>query len=180
MATKAVKKKSPTKAAPEVVNKSSDSSKSASVIPFAPLAGMTNPNLCNFNQPMPSLFDGAYETMETCMANYKNQQEDLTNSVTASLSTLANRTKEIIETLTSVTQESSQRNAEAIKALMASRTLNEYAEAQNKLAQQNFDDAMSTMTKLSEMTIKLYSEAFEPVNAQMTKAMSSVMKKNAA
>lgn len=179
MATKAVKKKSPAKAAPEVVSKSSDSSKSASVIPFAPLAGMTNPNLCNFNQPIPS-FEGAYETMETLMANYKNQQEDLTNSVTASLSTLANRTKDIIETLTSVAQESGQRNAEAIKSLMASRTLNEYAEAQNKLAQQNFDDAMSTMTKLSEMTIKLYTEAFEPVNAQMTKAMSSVMKKNAA
>ena len=125
------------------------------------------------------------------MANYKDQYEKLTGDATSSLregvescvkssSTFAKGAEQLIKTLAEVAQESGQRNAEAIKSLMASRTLNEYADAQNKLAQQNFDDAMSTMTKLSEMTIKLYTEAFEPVNAQMTKAMSSVMKKNAA
>ena len=196
MATKTVKKKSPVKTAGLSATKSKP--KSAAIVPFAPLAaslagplaGMAESNMCNFNQQLPS-FGGNFETMETMMANYKDQYEKLTGDATSSLregvescvkssSTFAKGAEQLIKTLAEVAQESGQRNAEAIKSLMASRTLNEYADAQNKLAQQNFDDAMSTMTKLSEMTIKLYTEAFEPVNAQMTKAMSSVMKKNAA
>ncbi len=128
------------------------------------------------------------------MNNFKNQYEKMTGDASASVresvenltkssSTFAKGAEQILKTVATVAQESGQRNAEAVKALMACRTLNEFAEAQNKLAQQNFDEAMSTMTKLSEMTIKLCSEAMEPINGQMTKAMTSAMsaaKKNAA
>ncbi len=125
------------------------------------------------------------------MSNYKEQYEKLTGGTSASAKeamescmasgkTFAKGAEKIMKTLAELAQESSQRNAEAMKSLMASRTLNEFAEAQNKLAQQNFEEAMSTATKLSEMTIKLYSEALEPINGQMTKAMTAAMKKNAA
>ncbi len=125
------------------------------------------------------------------MSNYKEQYKKLTGGTSASAKeamescmasgkTFAKGAEKIMKTLAELAQESSQRNAEAMKSLMASRTLNEFAEAQNKLAQQNFEEAMSTVTKLSEMTIKLYSEALEPINGQMTKAMTAAMKKNAA
>jgi phasin family protein len=168
-------------------------SKSTSVVPFNPLSAITNPDFAKFNKSIPSL-GGSFETMETTMNNFKNQYEKISSEASSSVresvenlskssATFAKGAEKIMKTLAEAAQGSSQRNAEAVKALMATRTLNEFAEAQNKLVQQNFEEAMSTMTKLSEMTIKLCSEAMEPINGQMTKAMTSAMsaaKKNAA
>jgi len=167
--------------------------KLASVVALNPLSAMTNPDFAKFNKSIPSL-GGSFETMETTMTNFKNQYEKISSEASSSVresveslskssATFAKGAEQILKTITEAAQGSSQRNAEAVKALMATRTLNEFAEAQNKLAQQNFEEAMSTITKLSEMTIKLYSEALEPINGQMTKAMTSAMsaaKKNAA
>lgn len=125
------------------------------------------------------------------MANYKDQYEKMSGDTTAAMrqniescvkssTSLAKGAEQMIKTIMEVAQESSARNAEAIKALMASRTVNEFAEAQNKLVQQNFDEAMSTATKLSEMAIKISTEALEPVNAQMTKAMKKAGESMAA
>lgn len=202
MASKTVKKKAPAKTAESTVKSSAAKAasaaqaKTASVIPFGPLSGMTNTDFSNFNQSLPA-FSGTFESMETTMNNFKSQYEKMTcdasssmresvECMTKSTSSLTKGAEQMMKTIMQVAQESSQRNAEAMKAMMACRTMNEFAEAQNKMAQQNFDDAMSTMTKLSEMTIKLCTEALEPINGQMTKAMSgamasaSAMKKNAA
>lgn len=207
MASKPVKKKAAPKASIETEAKAAVSKaenvakaaaftakpKSASVVPFNPLSGIATPDFSTFNQSIPSL-DGSLETMETTMTNFKNQYEKFSSEASSSVresvenlskssATFAKGAEQILKTITEAAQGSSQRNAEALKALMATRTLNEFAEAQNQLAQQNFEEAMSTMTKLSEMTIKLCSDAFEPINGQMTKAMSSAMsaaKKNAA
>lgn len=212
MASKPVKKKAAPKASVEasakaVVDKAETVAKAtvgkaaaftakpklASVVALNPLSAMTNPDFAKFNKSIPSL-GGSFETMETTMTNFKNQYEKISSEATSSVresvenlskssATFAKGAEQILKTIAEAAQGSSQRNAEAVKALMATRTLNEFAEAQNKLAQQNFEEAMSTMTKLSEMTIKLCSEAFEPINGQMTKAMTSAMsaaKKNAA
>ncbi len=198
MATKSTKKKASPKAAAKPnakLTKSSSSAsqpKTASVIPFNPLEGMAKANFANFNQSMPSF--GGIESMETTMNSFKEQMEKMSGgatesaregieSLTKSGSTFTKGAEQMMKTLTSAIQESSQRNAEAMKALMACRTLNEFAEAQNKMAQQNFDEMMSTMTKMSEMTIKLCKDAMEPMNNQMTKAMNGAMcaaKKNVA
>jgi len=193
----AASSEAPAKVASSAAKPKQASSKSTSVVPFNPMGstlnGMANPDFSKFKQSIPS-FDGSFVNMETTMNNFKNQYEKMTGDASSTVregvetfsktgATFAKGAEQILKTIAEVAQESSQRNAEAVKALMASRTLNEFAEAQNKLAQQNFDDAMSTMTKLSEMTIKLCSEAFEPINGQMTKAMTSAMnaaKKNAA
>lgn len=189
MASKSIKKKSAPKAAAKASPKPATKSK---VIPFNPLEGMAKTNFANFNQSMPSF--GGLESMETTMNSFKEQMEKMSGgasesaregieSLTKSGETFTKGAEQLMKTLSSVVQESSQRNAEAMKGLMACRTLNEFAEAQNKMAQQNFDDMMSMMTKMSEMTIKLCKEAMEPMNAQMTKAMNGAMaaaKKNAA
>ncbi len=212
MASKPVKKKAAPKASVEiaaeaVVDKAESVAKAtgakaatftakpklASVVSLNPLSAMTNPDFAKFNKSIPSM-GGSFETMETTMNNFKNQYEKISSEASSSVresvenlskssATFAKGAEQIMKTIAEAAQGSSQRNAEALKALMATRTLNEFAEAQNKLAQQNFEEAMSTMTKLSEMTIKLCSEALEPINGQMTKAMTSAMsaaKKNAA
>lgn len=199
MVSKSSKKKAAPKAAAKPSIKSSTKSPAtvskqsmASIIPFNPLEGMAKSNFANFNQSLPSF--GGIESMETTMNSLKEQMEKMSGGATESAregienltksgATFTKGAEQMMKTITTVVQESSQRNAEAIKAMMACKTLNELTEAQNKMAQQNFEDMMSTMTKMSEMTIKLCKEAMEPMNAQMTKAMNGAMsaaKKNAA
>jgi phasin family protein len=193
MATKTAKNK-PSKAARKTTAKDpihtpakaeSPAAKRSTVVPFNPLS-----SLSNFNTSAPN-FGGSFDSMESVMTNYKDQYEKMTGGASASVqesmescmksyTTFAKGAEKVMKTIAELAQDSAQRNSEAIKSLMASRTLNEFAEAQNKLAQQNFDEAMSAATKISEMTIKLFSEALEPINGQMTKAMTSAMKKNAA
>jgi len=86
----------------------------------------------------------------------------------------------IIKTAASLTQTAAETQAEFAKTLMGSKTLNEYTEAQNKIAQANFDQFMSSATTLSEMSVKILSEASEPLNEQMTKAMQKANSQMAA
>ena len=79
--------------------------------------------------------------------------------------------EEFVKTYTALAQESAERNAQGFKTLLSSKTLNEYTEAQNSLAQQNFDDFMEGFTKLSELGVRLATEAFEPLNDQFSKSL---------
>lgn len=71
-------------------------------------------------------------------------------------------------------QSAAEKQAEFAKQAMSSKTLNEFSELQNKMAQTSFDDFMAGATKLSEMAVKTLTDASEPVNEQMTKAMNNV------
>lgn len=80
-------------------------------------------------------------------------------------------TEDIMKTYMSLAQETAAKNSEAIKTLLGCKNLNELTEAQNKLAQQSFDGFMAGATKLSELTVKLTTEALEPINDQVSKTM---------
>ncbi len=84
---------------------------------------------------------------------------------------LAKGMEDILKTCLSIAQASTEKSQEAAKTMMACKTLNEFTEAQSKLAQDSFDDFMSTATKLSELSIKVATESLEPINDQVGKAM---------
>lgn len=84
--------------------------------------------------------------------------------------------EDMVKTCTSLAQSATERNTQAMKSLLGCKTLNEFTEAQNKLAQENLDEFLSSMTKLSEMSVKVASEAFEPINDQISKSMKKANK----
>ena len=75
-----------------------------------------------------------------------------------------------------MTQDAGQKSKEAMKSLMACKTLNEFTETQTKLAQQGFDDMVENTSKLTEMSIRCATECAEPLNDQMTKTMKKANK----
>lgn len=79
--------------------------------------------------------------------------------------------EDIFKTCMTIAQKSAEKNGEAFKTLMGCKTVTEYAEVQNRLAQQGFDDFMTGATKISELGIKLATDGFAPINDQLTKAM---------
>lgn len=80
----------------------------------------------------------------------------------------------------SLAQSSAEKNSQAVKALMSCKTINEFAETQNKWAQQNFDDFMAGATKLSELGVRVATEALEPINDQFSKGLKKAADKMAA
>lgn len=172
----------------------SDSSKKVASFGFGPAVVPFSPDAAEALRKItstPASFNPMFQSMESLMANYKNQYEKMTGDSAASLqqgmecctkasAAFAKGGEQMIKTITQIAQESAERNSEAMKALMACRTLNEMAEAQSKMMQQNFDECMSSMTKLSEMAIKICTEACEPLNGQMTKAMKKASESMAA
>lgn len=79
--------------------------------------------------------------------------------------------EDILKTCMEIAQEAGEKSQNAAKTIMSCKTLNEFTDAQTKLAQASFDDFMSNATRISEKSVKLCTDAFEPINGQMGKAI---------
>ncbi|MAE51648.1 MAG: hypothetical protein CMH27_07540 [Micavibrio sp.] len=88
--------------------------------------------------------------------------------------------EDMMKTMMSIAQSAAERQGKFFKEAMSAKTLNEWTEVQNKIAQTNFDDFMSSATKLTEMSVKVLNEAVEPINAQVTKGIQQASKSMAA
>lgn len=86
----------------------------------------------------------------------------------------------IIKTAAAMTQAAADKQGEYARQIMGSKSLNEFAETQNKIAQASFDEFMSGAIKLSEMSVKVLGDASEPLNAQAAKAVQKANKAMAA
>ena len=97
-----------------------------------------------------------------------------------SSSIFAKGCEDFVKTYVSIAQESAEKNSEALKALLGCKSLNEFTETQQKLAQASFDEFVSSATKLSELSVKVATDAFEPINDQMSKSIKKVTETIAA
>lgn len=62
------------------------------------------------------------------------------------------------------------------KAVMGARTYQEFVELQSGFAQASMQRFLDTTTRLGEMSVKLTSDAFEPVNARVSAAVEKFAK----
>ena len=78
--------------------------------------------------------------------------------------------EDLFRTSMTLAQSSAEKQAQFVKEAMAVKSLNEFTDVQNKIAQASFDDFMANATKISELGTKLMTEASEPINTQVNKA----------
>lgn len=88
--------------------------------------------------------------------------------------------EDIVRTSMSIAQSAAEKQAQLMKEAMSSKTLNEFSEIQNRIAQSNFDDCMAAATKLSEMSVRVLNASAEPINSQLTKGMKKATESLAA
>lgn len=88
--------------------------------------------------------------------------------------------EDLMSAVVSLAQESGEKQARLMKEAMSSKTLNEWADAQNKIAQTGFDDFMNGATKITELSVKILNESADPVNQQMTSAVKKASEAMAA
>ncbi|MCB1782716.1 MAG: phasin family protein [Alphaproteobacteria bacterium] len=88
--------------------------------------------------------------------------------------------EDIMSTVASLAQASAEKQSQLIKEAMSSKTINEFADVQNKIAQASFDDFMDSATKITELGVKVLTESAEPVSAQMNVAVKKATEAMAA
>ena len=88
--------------------------------------------------------------------------------------------EDIIGTVMSLAQSSAEKQAKFVKEAMGSKTINEFAEVQNKIVQANFDDFMAGATKISEISVKVLTDSSEPVSSEINKAVQKATQAMAA
>lgn len=122
------------------------------------------------------------QAMETIMTKNKEQIEKLTTEAAAagkdhfdawmkSGSIMMKGYEDLMKTCMGIAQDTAEKNGEAFKTLLGCKNVNEFTEVQTRLAQQSFDDMMTNATKLSEITVKLATDGFAPINDQLSKSI---------
>lgn len=120
--------------------------------------------------------------METIMTAKPYDFDKLTKDATASSQELfgafqksmniwVKGVEKINQETVSLAQDIANKNQEAFKALIECKDVNELADVQNKLAQKHFDTIVASATKLSEISVKVATDSFEPINDQVNKAV---------
>lgn len=182
MVTKKKASKSPAKAADKSPLKSSSPKPNAKpanesvIIPFAPFPDFSQ----NTNQTMETLMNSQKNQFEKFSSEGAEQARQVSDNMMKSSTLFMKGMEQLMKTCMSMAQDSAEKNSEAMKQLMACKTINDFTEAQNKLAQQNFDDMMQNATKLSEICIKVCTEACDPINEQLSKAIKKASEQMAA
>ena len=148
----------------------------SSVIPFANFT----PNFTATNPDMETLMNSQKNQFEKFSVDATEATKQATDSLMKSGNLMMKGYEQMMKTCMTMIQDSTERNNEAMKQLMACKTVHEFTEVQNKIAQQNFDEMMQNATKLSEICIKICSEAFDPINTQLSKAIKKASEQMAA
>ena len=75
-----------------------------------------------------------------------------------------------------IAQASAEASVEATKAMMGAKTAKELVEIQAEFARTSFDNFLSESTRLSEVSVKVANEAFEPLQKQLNTSFEKAFK----
>ena len=73
-------------------------------------------------------------------------------------------------------QASVEASVEAAKAMMGAKTPKDFFDIQSEYARTNFDKFLAESTRLSEMSVKVTNEAFDPLKAQVNGSFEKAFK----
>ena len=73
-------------------------------------------------------------------------------------------------------QASAEASVEATKAMMTAKTVKDFVDIQSTFARSSFDNFLAESTRLSEMSVKLANEAFDPLKAQLNTGFEKAFK----
>ncbi len=134
----------------------------------------------NKNQMMETIMTQSKTQFDAFSKDATDASRESVEAIIKSSTIFAKGFEDIMRVSAELAQDAAEKQARYVKEAMSSKTLNEWSEAQSKIAQANFDDFVAGATKISEMGIKVLNEASKPVNDQVGKAVKKASKSVAA
>jgi len=102
--------------------------------------------------------------------------KDAIDAVFKSGSILAKGYETLGKEVMAFTQNTVDANVAATKALFGAKTLREVIDLQSDFARTSFDKTLAESAKLSELSVKVAKDAFEPIQSRVKDTVQSVMK----
>jgi len=140
----------------------------------------TNPNFGQFAAT-------AKQQMEKSTAQFLKGFEDLTaitkqnvDAFVQSGTILAKGFEDISKSTAAYTQSTLENSAAASKAVLGVKTVRDLLDLQSSFAKKSFDSAVAESTKVSEISVKVANEAFQPISAQINATLGKLTKPLAA
>ena len=100
-----------------------------------------------------------------------NSTRELIEAAIKSATILAKGGEDLFQANVSLAQSAAEKQAKFMKEAMSAKTINEFADIQNKSAQANFEEFVASATKISELSSKVINDAAEPINSQISKSV---------
>lgn len=88
--------------------------------------------------------------------------------------------EDLMRTSVGLAQTAAEKQAQFAKEAMSTKSIHEFTETQTRIAQASYEDFVSTSTKISEMGVKLLTDACEPLNEQLNKTIQKTSEAMAA
>lgn len=101
-------------------------------------------------------------------------------AVVKSTTIFAKGFEDILRVSMTLAQDAAERQGKFVKEVLSTKTLNEFTEVQNRVAQANFDEFVNGATKITELSMKIVTESLEPINTQVNKGIKKATQKMAA
>lgn len=156
--------------------KKSTAKKTTAAKPSASKARNTGNTNTNINPTMEKIMAQGKVNFEKLTQDASDMGRENVEAMIKSTTIFAKGFEDLMRTAMSFAQNSAEKQSKYVKEVMGSKTLHEFTEVQNKIAQANFDDFMSNTTKLTELGVKTLNESIEPLNSQITKGMQKASK----
>ncbi len=118
--------------------------------------------------------------LDQLIKNSTEFSSQYSEACTKSSSILMKGLEDIVGTATSLIQKATEKQTDFVKQVMSSKDINQLAEIQGKIVQENLDDLISGITKISELSVKVLSDSSEPLNAEINKAVKKATSAMAA
>ena len=134
----------------------------------------------NINKPTEDMMAQGKAQYDQFAQEAANQGREGFEAFTKSMNIWAKGSEEIMRASMALAQNAAEKQAEFIKQAMASKSINDLADLQNKQAQKNYDELVAEATKISELSVKTLTECAEPLNAQINKAVQKASEAMAA
>lgn len=125
-------------------------------------------------KPMEEIMSKSAPQFDKLAQDAANMSREGFDAFTKSYGIFAKGYENLFRTSIELGQTAAEKQASYAKEALSCKTLNEFAEVQNKIAQANFDDFMSGVTQLSELSAKVLTESSEPLNDQIGKAVKKM------
>lgn len=97
--------------------------------------------------------------------------QDQMDAVSKAATIFAKGMEDIVKTYMEIMQSAGEKSQSATKTIMSCKTLNEFTDAQTRLAQSSYDEFLANATKISEKSVKLCTDALEPINDQLGRSI---------
>ncbi len=105
---------------------------------------------------------------------------DTVNATLQSVTIMTKGCGDLCDSVSSLMQKSLEQSVKISQTLMSTTSVNELMDTQNSVIKSSFDNIISEMNNISQLSTRIAQQAAEPVTKQMNETMSKISKIKAA